>query len=175
MIKSNQNIDKLRIYEHKFLKQTSVIEVLKVFENFSKISGLKPNKSNSEIAGTGDLKWVRVALCGMQCINLNKETVQILGIHFSYNKKLEEEKNFNNHIAKIENVLRVWRVWRTRDLTIEGKIVIFKSLPISKIVHLALIKTVPIFIVEQLNIVKRNFIWQGKKTNSLPYVTLRKW
>ena len=77
----------------------------------------------------------------MQCIIINEETVKILGINFSHNKKLEEEKSFNNHIAKIENVLRVWRM---RDLTIEGKIVIFKSLAISKIVHLALIKTVPI-------------------------------
>ena len=50
-----------------------------------------------------------------------------------------------------------------RDLTIEEKIVIFKSLAISKVEHLALIKTVPIFTVEQLNIIKRNFIWQGKK------------
>ena len=82
-----------------------------------------------------------MALCGMQCIIINEETVKILGINFSHNKKLEEEKSFNNHIAKIENVLRVWRM---RDLTIEGKIVIFKSLAISKIVHLALIKTVPI-------------------------------
>ena len=41
-----------------------------------------------------------------------------------------------------------------RDLTIEGKIVIFKSLAISKIVHLALIKTAPIFAVQQLNIIK---------------------
>ena len=82
-----------------------------------------------------------MALCSMQCIIINEETVKILGINFSHNKKLEEEKSFNNHIAKIENVLRVWRM---RDLTIEGKIVIFKSLAISKIVHLALIKTVPI-------------------------------
>ena len=82
-----------------------------------------------------------MALCGMQCIIINEETVKILGINFSHNKKLEEEKSFNNHIAKIENFLRVWRM---RDLTIEGKIVIFKSLAISKIVHLALIKTVPI-------------------------------
>ena len=51
-----------------------------------------------------------------------------------------------------------------RDLTIEGKIVIFKSLAIPKVEHLALIKSVPIFTVEQLNIIKRNFIWQGKKT-----------
>ena len=34
-------------------KQTSVIEILKVFYNFSKISGLKLNKAKCEIAGMG--------------------------------------------------------------------------------------------------------------------------
>ena len=29
----------------------------------------------------------------MQCINLNEETVKIMGIHFSYNKKLEEKNS----------------------------------------------------------------------------------
>ena len=58
-------------------------------------------------------------------------------MHFSYNKKFEEEKNFNNYIAKIENVLKAWRM---RDVTIEENIVIFKLLDISKILHLALIK-----------------------------------
>ena len=57
-----------------------------------------------------------MALSGMQCISLNEQTVKIRGIQFSYNKKLEEEKNFNNHIIKM------------RDLTIEGKIVIFKAI-----------------------------------------------
>ena len=50
------------------------------------------------------------------------------------------------------------------DLTIEGKILIFKSLVVLKFVHLALIKSVPILTIERLNIVKKNFIWQGKKT-----------
>ena len=133
---------------------------MKICYKYSKISGLKTNKSKCEIVGIGALKGVRVVLCGMQCINLNEQTVKILGMHFSYNKKLQEEKTFN-HIAKIENVLEVWSM---RDLTIEEKIVIFKSLAISKVEHLALIKTVAIFTVEQLNIIKRNFIWQGKKT-----------
>ena len=61
----------------------------------------------------------------MQRINLNEKTVKILGIHFSCNKKLKEEKNFNNHVVKIENVLKVWRM---RDVTTEGKTVTFKSL-----------------------------------------------
>ena len=52
------------------------------------------------------------------------------------------------------------------DLTSEGKIVIFKALAISKVVHLALINTVSIFTVKQLNIIRNNFIWQGKKIHS---------
>ena len=87
--------------------KTSVIQILKVFNNFSKISGLKSNKSKCEIAGIGALKWVREALCGMQRMNLNEKTIKILGMHFSYNEKLDEEKNFNNHIAKIKDVLMV--------------------------------------------------------------------
>ena len=48
-----------------------------------------------------------------------------------------------------------------KDLSSEGKIAIFKTLAISKIVNLGLITCVPDFIIEQLNIIK-NFIWQGK-------------
>ena len=45
-----------------------------------------------------------MALCGMKNINLKKNTVKILGVHYSYNKKLENEKNFKNHMRKIETV-----------------------------------------------------------------------
>ena len=41
-----------------FEYQKSVIEILKVFKNFSKISSLKLNKSKCKIAGTGNLKGV---------------------------------------------------------------------------------------------------------------------
>ena len=58
----------------------------------------------------------------MQCIILHEQTVKILEKHFSCNEKLEEEENFHNHISKIKNVLTVRRM---RDLTIEGKILIF--------------------------------------------------
>ena len=119
-MKSNQTIHQLRIFEHDFLvpanvehttffikKQADVTDILKAFGNFSKVSGLKPNKSKCEIAGIGALKGGKVALYGMYCINLNKETATILGIQLSYTKKLEQKKNFNNHTAKIENVSKV--------------------------------------------------------------------
>ena len=121
------------------------------------VSGLKLINSKYKIAGVGALKGVTLILCSIQCINLNDESVKILGTDFTYNKKLEEEENINNNIAKIENVLRVWRM---RDLTIEGEIVIFKSLAISKIVHLALIK---MYIIKNLNTMKKELYLARKK------------
>ena len=64
MIKLNQNVGKLRMFEHYFLhimytndttffvkKQTFLIEIFKIFENSSKVSGLNLDKSKGEIAG----------------------------------------------------------------------------------------------------------------------------
>ena len=72
----------------------------------------------------------------MKCVNLNNETVKILGVHFSYNKNLEQDKKFSEYILKIESILKLWRM---RQLTLEGRITVFKSLAISKVVHLLLI------------------------------------
>ena len=123
-----------------FLKDTkSVIELMNIFDTFSKFSGLKPNKSKCEIAGIGVLKGVQVALCGMRCIDLVSNTVKILGLYYSYNEKLEIQENFKWHMINIEKILQIWRM---RDLSIAGKITVFKTLAISKIVHFALVKTI---------------------------------
>ena len=63
----------------------------------------------------------------MKCIDLTNDVKKILGIFFSYNKKLEQEKKFLNHTAKIKNTLKLWKL---RNLTIERRIVVFKSLTI---------------------------------------------
>ena len=132
---------------------------MNVFDTFSIYSSLKPNKSKCEIAGIGVLKWVSMELCGMECLDLTKNSVKILGIHFSYNKKIEDEKNIINLVKKIENVLKIWRI---RNLTVQGKIAIFKTLAISKVIHLALVTNVPQAIIDQLNKIQKDFIWNLK-------------
>ena len=136
-----------------FLKDTrSVIELMNTFDTFSKFSGLKPNKSKCEIAGTGALKGVQAALCGMRCIDLVFNIVKMLRI---YNNKLKIQENFKRHIIKIENILQIWRM---RELSITGKIIVFKTLAISKIVHLALAKTIPNSIIQELSKIQNKFI-----------------
>ena len=58
------------------------------FKNF----WLKANKFKCEIAGIDALKGLRRALSSMQCTNLNEKTDKILGIHYCYNEKFQEEK-----------------------------------------------------------------------------------
>ena len=50
-----------------------------------------------------------------------------------------------------------------RKLTLEGKITIFKSLPMSKIVHLAIITKVPNTVIEELKQIQKNLLWDDKK------------
>ena len=72
-----------------------------MFDTFSLFSGLKINNGKCEIAGISVKKGVKMALCGMECIDLTDDVTKILGIYFSYIKKLEQKKNFLNHIVKI--------------------------------------------------------------------------
>ena len=48
------------------------------------------------------------------------DTLEILCTHFSYNKKLKEEKKIFNVVADIQRVLKILKI---RKLTLEGKIV----------------------------------------------------
>ena len=145
-VKNNPKVKGLNIVKYQFLytahaddtifflkDRNSIIELISELNTFSKFSGLKPNKTKCEIAGIGVLNGVQVTLCGMKCVNLNNETVKILGVHFSYNKNLEQDKNFCENIIKIENILKSWGM---RHLTLEGRITVFKSLAVSKVVHL---------------------------------------
>ena len=67
-------------------------------------------------------------ICSTRCTNLHEDTIKILGIFYSYNKQLENDENLKKHIAKIENVLKLWRA---RNLSLEWEIAIFKSLALS--------------------------------------------
>ena len=55
-----------------------------------------------------------------------------------------------NFTKTIKNLCNVIKLWYMRKLTLEGKTTIFKSLAISKIVHLAIIKKVSNTVIEEL-------------------------
>ena len=48
-----------------------------------------------------------------------------------------------------------------QSLTIEGKIIIFRTLALSKVVYLALLTVVPHHITDKLTKIQTNFIWKN--------------
>ena len=153
-----------------FLKDMkTVTEVMIIFDKFSFYSGLKPNRKKCEVAGIGVLKGVNLELCGMECVDLTKSFLKILGMHFSCNKILQNEKNFITHVKNIEKILRLSRM---RNLTLQGKITIFKTLAFSIIVHLALVTTFPPDILNHLKKIQKDFLWY-QKYPKIKHSTLR--
>ena len=114
--------------------------MLDIYSHHSKYSGLKQNLAKCEIAWIGSLKGVEVVVCGITCVNLKVNSIEILGIHFSYVSKLNMEKKFLTAISNIQNVLKIWCM---RNITLEVKIIVFKTLTLSKIVYLCLTSVVP--------------------------------
>ena len=57
-----------------------------------------------------------MTLCDIKCVNLNRNNVKILSVYFLYNINLEQDKIFSEHIVKIENISKLWRM---RQLTLD--------------------------------------------------------
>ena len=58
-----------------------------------------------------------------------------------------------------------------QNLTLNGEITVFKALPMSKIVHLALITNIPTSSMKELNKMQKEFILK-KKNSKANYTTL---
>ena len=169
LIKANPDIRGLQFFSHTFLysayvddatffprNEKSATEVIKTFDKFSHFSGLKIVNAKCEIASIGVKKRVKMALCGMDCTDLTKDVIKILGVYFSFNKKLEQEKNLLNRIVKIV------KLWKLRNLTIEGRIFVFKSLAVSTLILLALVTEIPTTTLNLLTKIQMEFLWRGE-------------
>ena len=172
MIRSNPNIKGLDIFGFMYLLTAyaddttffpkdlkSVHEIFKTFDLFSKYSGLKANVSKCEIAGIGVKNGAQLALLGLRNINLNDDSIRILGVHFSYNSLIYKEKNFQTVVETMERTLAVWR-WR--NLSIAGKITIFKTLVLSKIISISFLSSIPNVIIDKIEKLQKDYIWSGK-------------
>ena len=104
-------------------------------------------------------KGVKIALCGMKCIDPKNNVIKILNICIFLNKKkLELEKNLLNHVVKIRNILKLWKL---RNSAIERRIFVFKSLAISKLIHLDLVTEIPISVINLVSKIQMELISKG--------------
>ena len=135
----------------------SIPNVLKIINTFSKYAGPKLNIAKTKGIWLGPLKDLGLRdHCG---ITWTGNPVKCLGIYIGHNK----EKSYTlNWVKKIENMRNVINKWKIRHLSIEGKILIVKTMVLSKLVFPATLLTVPECIIKDVKQMVFEFIWGGK-------------
>ena len=91
----------------------------------------------------------------MECIDLMFNSMKLFEVYYSNS---ENQENFIHLVLKIEKLLRLWRM---QNLSIVVKITVFKTLAISEIVYLALVKVILISNILELNKIRKHFIWKN--------------
>jgi len=150
-----------------FLKDINSLDiVLNQLEMYKQFSSLKINLTKSEAGWIGrnkdeseqNIKW----------INFYEKGIKILGIFFSYNKILHYNNNFKRILTEFKTTLSLWR---TRTLTLYGKIQVVRSLALSKLLYVCSKIHVNDEFIKLVESNIKDFIWNGKKPK-IKYRTL---
>ena len=160
MILSSSLLHSLKTF---FVKdKQSLNRILKLVANFELFSNLKANEK-CEVCWLGKSKYRRDKPGNCKLISLVTGPIKILGVHFSLDKALSRDKFFSDLLAEMRAIIKTWKI---RNLTLEEKVIIFRSLIASKPVYIASLVHTPKCVVEAIQIVHKEFIWDSKKSQN---------
>ena len=134
----------------------SVFELFRITLLFEKKSGLRLNKSKTLLIWLGP--W-RKRKDTVQNLMVCDSSFNNLGIELGYDQKQCDQKNFNSKISKM-NIK--YNIWKTRDLSILGKILIAKSLGISNLVYSLSNSISSITHIKDSQKLTNDFIWNNR-------------
>ena len=106
----------------------------------SRYTSLAVNYTKSKVAWIGKDRFRRDTQGPYEWIDLNKSSIKILGIHFTYDKVLSKKLNFDQVFFKVKNTLNLWK---TRWFTIYGKVTVIRTLVLSLILYVCNMQSPP--------------------------------
>ena len=134
--------------------------IFQTCETFQVYSSLKLNLEKSEACWIGAKRGFKETPINCKWIDLNCSAIRTLGIFNSYDTDLVEKLNFLDNLKYLKEVLDLWEY---RGLSLAGRILVFKSLAISKLIYASTMKCPSKQILDQMNSVHKSFIWDNKK------------
>jgi hypothetical protein len=135
--------------------EKSLKTALKIFEIFSKCSGLQINMDKSEAIWIGassnylhkplKLKWTQGATC--------------LGVYITNDLQASCQINIEKKIQKIEDILKLWTL---RKLTLLGKVRVINTLIIPQLLYIGNVIHIPKEYIGKYQNIVTKFIWDNK-------------
>jgi hypothetical protein len=135
----------------------SIKETLNMINEFSRIAGPKLNMKKTEGIWLGAYKQFPKNVYG---ISFTNEPVRCLGIYVGHNKDKCYEKNWIDKMEKMEKILNIWK---RRQLSMQGKVTIIKTLIMSKLVYNFSLLSTPEDIISKIDKILFNFIWNKRE------------
>ena len=152
-IKLTQYVDDMTVFVSNRLSAQRLFAVL---DRFKLASGLQMNIDKTEGLWLGRNKNCHDTPFG---IKWPKEPVKVLGVYFSYDKHASERCNF---VTKLEQLTRQLHWWKARDLSLLGKVLIVKTIGLSKFTYIANVLHIPEKVIQDVNKEIYGFLWNGK-------------
>ncbi len=91
-------------------------------------------------------------------VKFTNDTVRCLGIYIGHNKERNKERNW---VEKLEKIKIVFERWTKRSLTVFGKILVIKTLAVSKLIHSMSMLITPEDILQDLEKAIFKFLWDS--------------
>jgi len=141
-----------------FLKDKKSIEiVLKLLDHFHKCAGLKLNKEKTEAIQLGQSNMDNKNKFDIKYVN---GPVKVLGIWVGKDPQEVIIKNFEHKIKKLKKLVNMWK---SRNLSIKGKITLLRAQAMPLILYPCTILYVPEEKVKEIDHIFFDFIWPSHK------------
>jgi exonuclease III len=150
--KINQYVDDTQL----FAKNETVLHyIFNDLNNYEKASGALLNKEKTKALFIGKLRNQNP---NFKEISWTNSFVKTLGVCHGYN--ISNEDIWRAKINKIKSCLQVWK---SRDLTIQGKILVIKTFVYSNISYEIETRGIPEIYANEIENIINNFIWNNKR------------
>ena len=138
---------------------------LEILDKFKAMSGLSINYDKTVIYRLGSAKNTNPHFYSVKKMIWSNEPVKVLGIIIA---DLEDEMLKRNFDPTIMKVVALLNIWKQRDLSLNGKILIINSLAASMFYHkFAILPSMGMSRHVQLKKLFRDFVWLGKSRISM--------
>ena len=134
--------------------------IFDICSRFQSYSSLKLNLEKSEAYWIGRARGSNNTPISCKWVDLNNQAVRTLGIFNSYDQDLVQKLNFLCNLKCLSEVLQLWR---GRGLSLSGKILVFKTLALSRLLYACTTKIPSKQLIDQLYVFHKNFIWDKKR------------
>ena len=137
-----------------FLENLEMLEkLLKLCNDFGQLSGAK---LNLEKCKGMPMKFENVK--NVSIIKMEKGPEKLLGVHVG--KNVNSELYWQGKIQRLHETLSVWKM---RDLSLQGRVYLLKSIGLSSILYEMEMKEMNCNVINKINKIMFGFLWNNKR------------